>query len=100
MSTVTSITRSASVITWKAPFSLNLTNVHPNVVYCVKVYDITCGVNDDVVSDCNVTEPSFEENRLQQGHIYQITITPRSNGENAQNGTNKTKEGMQYNSLV
>ena len=97
---VTSVKRNASTITWKAPFSLNLTNIDPNIVYCVEVYNVTCGVDDQVVSDCNVTEPSYEDNRLHQGHIYRISITPRSSGQNVQNGTNKTKEGMQYNGLV
>ena len=92
---VTGIARSASTITWKAPFSLNLTGVHPNVVYCVEVYNITCGINNLVIGDCNVTKPFYEDDRLQEVNIYQITITPRSNGGNAQNGTNKTKEGMQ-----
>ena len=90
---VTSVTRSASTITWKAPFSLNLTNVDPNIVYCVEVCNITCGVDDLVVSDCNVTEPSYEDNRLHQGRIYRISITPRSNGRNAQNGSKSTKIG-------
>ena len=93
---VDNITRSISTINWVAPFSLNLTNVDPVIVYCVEVYNITCGVNDLVVGDCNVTEPRYEDSRsiLQQDHIYSITITPRSNGQNAQNGTRNTKEGM------
>ena len=93
MHTVTSVTRTASIITWKAPFSLNLTNIDPNIVYCVEVYNITCGVEYMAVSDCNVTEPSYADNRLHQGHIYRINITPRSNGENAQNGSGNTKIG-------
>ena len=46
-----------------------------------------------MVGDCNVTEPCYEDNRLQQGYIYRITITPRSNGQNAQNGSSNTEEG-------
>ena len=76
------------------PFSLNLTGVDPDIVYCVEVYNITCGVDDLVVSDCNVTEPRYEDNRLEQGHIYHITITPRSNVRNATNGTNNIKKGI------
>ena len=90
---VTGIARIAPVITWKAPFSLNLTNVDPNIVYCLEVYNITCGVNNLLISDCNLSEPSYEDHRLQQGHIYQATITPRSNGQNAQNGSENTKIG-------
>ena len=90
---VTDIKRDSSTITWEAPFSLDLTGVDPDIVYCVEVYNITCGVDDLVVGDCNVTEPRFIDNRLKQGYIYRITITPRSNGQDAQNGTNNTKEG-------
>ena len=91
---VTDIKRSSSTITWVAPFSLNLTGVDPDIVYCVEVYNITCGVDDLVVGDCDVTEPRFVDNRLQQGYIYRITITPRSNGQHTLNGTNNTIEGI------
>ena len=92
---VTDNKRSSSTITWVAPFSLDLTGVDPNIVYCVEVYNITCGsgVDDLVVGDCDVTEPRLVDSRLQQGYIYRITITPRSNGQDAQNGTNNTIEG-------
>jgi hypothetical protein len=94
---VTEIKRSASTITWEAPLSLDLTGVDPDIVYCVEVYNITCGVDDLVVGDCDVTEPRYTDNRLQQGYVYRITITPRSNGyigQDAQNGTSNIKQGM------
>ena len=97
LSMVTEIKRNSSTITWEAPFSLDLTGVDPDIVYCVEVYNITCGVDALVVGDCNVTEPRFVDNRLQQGYIYRFTITPRSNGQDAQNGTSNTKEGILYN---
>ena len=105
LSMVTEIKRSPSIITWEAPFSLDLTGVDPDIVYCVEVYNITCGVDDLVVGDCDVTEPRFVDNRLQQGYIYRITITPRSNGQDAQNGTSNTKEGIttclqQYTNII
>ena len=100
---ITEIKRNFSTVTWVAPFSLNLTGVDPDIVYCVEVYNITCGVDDLVVSDCNVTEPRYVDNQLQQGLIYRITVTPRSNGQNAQNaqnGTSNIKEGIiAHNSL-
>jgi hypothetical protein len=91
---VIEIERNFSTITWVAPFSLDLTGVVPDIVYCVEVYNITCGVDDLVVGDCDVTEPRYTDNRLQQGYIYRITITPRSNGQDAQNGTNNIKQGI------
>ena len=97
---VMKIKRNFSSITWKAPFSLNLTGVDPDIVYCVEVYSSTCGVDDLVVGDCNVTEPCFVDNRLQQRYIYRITITPRSNGQDAQNGTSDTTQGtLNYSKL-
>ena len=91
---VTDISRNFTSILWESPFSLNLTNVDPIVVYCVEVVNITCGVEDLVVGDCDVTESRYMDNRLQQGQIYRIMVTPRSNGENAQNGTSKTLQGI------
>ena len=87
------VKRISSNITWTPPFSLDLTGVDPDIVYCVEVYNITCGVDDLVVGDCGVTEARYVDNRLQQGLIYRITITPRSNGRGAVNGTNLTKNG-------
>ena len=91
---VMNIKRNSSTITWEAPFSIDLTGVDPDIIYCVEVYNITCGVDDLVVGDCYVTEPHFLDNRLQQEYVYRIIITPRSNGQDAQNGTNNTKQGM------
>ena len=74
-----------SIIEWVAPFSLNLTNAEPDIVYCVEVYNITCG-RSLVISDCNVLETSYSSDDLQPGYIYEYTVTPRSNVEGAQNG--------------
>ena len=93
LSKVMNIRRNSSTITWEAPFSLDLTGVDPDIVYCLEVYNITCGVNDLVIGDCDVTQPHYVNNQLQRGFIYCITITPRSNGQDAQNGTSSTKEG-------
>ena len=67
--------------------SLNLTGVDPD--------NITCGVDNLVVGDCDVTEPRFVDNKLQQGYIYRITITPRSNGQDAQNGISNANYNSQ-----
>ena len=68
------VERNSSSITWEAPFSLDLTDFDPDIGYCVEVYNITCGVDDLVVGDCNVTMPRYVDSRLQQGHIYRIII--------------------------
>ena len=92
---VTSLVKSVSSISWVAPFSLNLTDVDPDVVYCVEVYNITCGRRDLIISDCNVTEPSYTSDDIApDGYIYEYTVTPRSNVEGASNGTSLTVTGV------
>ena len=45
------IKRNFSTISWEPPFSLDLTNTDPNIIYCVEVYNITCGETDRVFVD-------------------------------------------------
>ena len=77
-----------STITWNPPFSLDLTNVEPDIVYCVDVYNITCGGRELLISDCNVTETSYTSDVIApDGYIYEYIVTPKSNVEGAINGT-------------
>ena len=85
--------RSLITIEWAAPFSLNLTFVEPDIVYCVVVYNITCG-RSLVISDCNVLESGYSSDDLRPGYIYEYTVTPRSNVDGAQNGTSQTETGL------
>ena len=78
--------RRNEAILWESPFSLNLTYIEPDIVYCVDVYNITCG-KAHIVSDCDVINTSYTNQALQSGYIYEYTVTPRSNVEDAQNGT-------------
>ena len=87
--------RENTTILWEAPFSLNLTNVEPDIVYCVEVYNITCGGRELLISDCDVTETSYTCDVIApDGYIYEYTVTPRSNVEGALNGTSKTITGV------
>ena len=81
------------ILSWDPPFSLNLTNVEPDIAYCVEVYNITCG-RSLVISDCDVLETSYSSDDLQPGYIYEYTVTPRSNVEGAQNGTSQSETGL------
>ena len=85
--------RRNDVILWDAPFSLNLTNVEPDIVYCVDVYNITCGGRELLISDCDIMETSYTSDVLQPGYIYEYIVTPRSNVEGAQNGIRKNITG-------
>ena len=85
--------RRNDIIRWDAPFSLNLTNIEPDIVYYVEVYNITCGGRELLISDCDVMETSYTSDVFQSGYIYEYTVTPRSNVEGAQNGIRKNKTG-------
>ena len=93
LQSVANLKRRNNTIVWGAPFSLNLTNVEPDIVYCVEVYNITCGGRELLISDCDVMETSYTSDVLEPGYLYKYTVTPRSNVEGAQNGTTKTITG-------
>ena len=90
---VSNVTRNFTVIMWDAPFSLNLTNADPDIVYCVEVYNITCG-RSFLISECHVMETSYTNDALQPGYIYEYTVTPRTNVEGARNGVSLTVTGV------
>ena len=79
------------IITWEPPFSLNLTDVEPDVVYCVDMYNVTAHQSSDhiILSDCNVVEPqyTFTSSQPDPTDLFEFIITPRSNTEGATNGT-------------
>ena len=92
---ISNLERNASTLSWDPPFSLDLTGVDPDIVYCVEVYNFNCGRRDLIISDCNVTEPSYTSDDMAPiGYIYEYTVTPRSNVEGASNGTNRAVGGM------
>ena len=92
---ISNLERNGSTFFWEAPFSLNLTDVDPDIVYCVDICNITCGRRDLIISDCSVTEPSYTSDDIApQGYIYEYTVTPRSNVEGATNGISVTVTGM------
>ena len=81
---------------WEPPFTLNLTGVEPDIVYCVEVYNITCGEENLIASDCAVPNPIYPSSvgdGLGPGYVYEITVTPRSNVPGAVNGSSFTKRG-------
>ena len=85
---ITDHNKQNSTLFWRAPFTLNLTNVEPDIVYCVDVYNITCGGRELLISDCDVTETSYTSDVIApNGYIYEYIVTSRSNVEGAINGT-------------
>ena len=86
--------RNASILSWEPPFSLDLSGVDPDIVYCVEVYNITCG-RSLLISECDdVMETSYTNDALLPGYIYEYTVTPRSNVEGASNGISLTVSGV------
>ena len=94
LATVSNLSRGSSTIFWTPPFSLDLTGIDPDIVYCVEVYNITCGRRDLVISDCNVTESFYTSDNVHDGFLYNITVIPRSNVHNARIGNSTINTGI------
>jgi hypothetical protein len=93
LSSVQELRRSDNTLYWIPPFSLDLTNTDPDVIFCVEVYNITCG-RSLLISECDVMGTSYSSDALLSGYIYEYTVTPRSNVKGASNGTSLTVVGM------
>lgn len=73
---------------WEPPYSLNLTTVDPDIVYCLDIVRVTCGVREHVTSDCGIANHNYTANSLLDlADLYEATITPRSNIITSYNGT-------------
>ena len=81
-------------LSWDAPFSLDLTNVEPDVIYCIQVINSTCGNVSILLSNCTVRETELNLFGYSRYHVYEIIITPRSNVEGTNNGTTLTTQGL------
>ena len=89
-------------VTWTAPFSLNLTDAEPDIVYCVEVFNIT---NEErhILTDCSVLQTQFSfyyYNNSNPRDQFKFIITPRSNIEGARNGTSSKPVFGQFNDLI
>ena len=93
LQSVSKLVRNTSTLSWKPPFSLNLTNAEPDIIYHVEVYNITCG-RSHLISECDVIETSYTNDALHSGCIYEYIITPRSNVQGAASGESKTVTGI------
>ena len=81
----------AIIITWEPPFSMNLTNAEPDIVYCVDIFNVTSNqrVENHLISDCSVldTQYTYILNDPDPTNAFEVKITPRSNVAGARNGT-------------
>ena len=88
-------TSNSNLISWYPPTSANLTNVEPDIAYCLEVYNTTCWSGNLLISLCNLMESHYiyDDDELHPHCTYNFTVTPRSNIEGASNGSTATKEG-------
>ena len=82
-----------TTISWIPPASLDLTDVDPDIVYCVEIYNITCGGRHRIVANCSVFETHFSWN-ISSHELYEYEVVPRSNVEGAGNGTSASLKGL------
>ena len=73
--------------TWLPPFSLNLTNFEPDIIYCVEVFNITYNERELVVNNCHVSEPHYRNIILSPQLTYVIVITSQKNFVGRVNGS-------------
>ena len=81
---------------WEPPPSLDLTDIEPDIVYCVQICNITCGHVILLHDMCGLTNPVFMHDGLDPSYVYQINVVPRSNVPGASNGTLFSRNGNQY----
>ena len=79
--------RNSFTLFWVSSSSLDLTGIDPDVVYCVEVFNITCGRRDLIISDCSVMASNYTLDDIGSEYIYEYIVTPRSNVPGSQNGT-------------
>ena len=67
---------------WEVPFTLDLTNVDPDITYCVDVMD---SLNNTLYSQCGINTTSvtipLDADLMCQASVYTITpVNPAGNG--------------------
>ena len=70
---------SSVTVSWTPPFSLDVTDVHPDVWYSVLIYNMTDenSTTDNLCTDCmdiNETYYTFTHEYFSHSHVYNISI--------------------------
>ena len=70
------VQNSTIFLTWTSPFTLDITNVNPDVTYCVGVVNSTSSLT--LHSQCGITETVFNYTLPHDSvcHMYMFTVTP------------------------
>lgn len=95
--------------TWERPFSLNITNFEPDILFCVSICSLSCSTaaadfnSNRVAQNCNVSLTEYELSEPDQDRLYRIEVYSIFNLlplEASSNGTNiEVHEGL-VNSLL
>ncbi len=80
------------IVTWVAPFSLNLTTAEPDIQYCVDVYNVTEEEDDLLQSECDITTTQYLFDVAFPVGTYKFSVTPQSNIDGSLNGTTSTAQ--------
>lgn len=58
---LTAVPREGSLhLTWHPPFTLDITDSRtPDILYCIKIYNITQNSHDLIQINCNLIQPEF-----------------------------------------
>ena len=88
-------------VSWRAPWSLDVTGVDPDIWYSVLIQNVTDENNPTPISctDCtNITETvyTFTPDHLSPCHVYNFSVTPfngAGQGESSHNVAGYTYEG-------
>lgn len=81
---------------WIPPFSLDLTNINPDIIYCIQVTNATCGNGTILFSNCTIKETELNLSGYLWYYVYEFTVIPRNNVEGAMNGTPLVTEGLLF----
>ena len=89
------ITSNKIRLSWIPPFSLDLTDIHPDIIYYGKVINITCGT-ETLFSNSNIIETELDlvGYTYSQHYIYKFIVIPRNNVQEAVNGIPLIKQGL------
>ena len=84
------------LFSWTPPPTLDLTDVDPDIIYGIEVYNITCGSHDLLSHNYNLATSFYGDALLDPDYVYKVVIIPRSNVHGAKNGTRLVEYGKYY----
>ena len=92
LTSVTDVKRHLTNVSWIPPFSQNLTDFEPDIIYCLAVYRVTCSTTEPLFHVCGIEVSYYINNTLSSSDLYKFEVTPMSNGGSL-NGITSTVQG-------